>query len=146
MKRQFDQQEYNRSNQKAIIPVAGWLTGKGYVVDTTEDFGADIRAHAHNKVEYHEVEINNQWKGKFKYPHIQICERKDKLWEKHPIEDLTFWQLSWTGKSAWKFPACAVATSNKVQLWCNCREGRVQEWFYRIPIDNPSVERITFNK
>lgn len=114
MKKKFSRSLYNMADKTAKDIISNHLKSEGHlIVNSKENYYADIETTKDGESFFHEAEMKYSWKGKWPehWSEIRIPSRKKRLLDKYNEDDLTFYVISSDGENFWKIPADVVRSS-----------------------------------
>lgn len=117
VRKKFDQNLYNQTNNKAIRAGVAYLKSQGHtILDKTENYGPDIISERNGVLHYTEVETKLVWSGDWPdhwEDNVRLPERKKRLIkiakDNNAVLDFIIFNKEYT--RAWKARADVVASS-----------------------------------
>jgi hypothetical protein len=109
-RKEFENNLYQTYDPMAKKALSRLLRKRGHeVLDTKENFGADIKAKINGKEHYCEVEVKRGWEGKWPmhWTDVRIPERKQRLLKQHSedLSRLSFFVFAMDMQRVWRIPA-----------------------------------------
>ena len=136
VRKRFDRALYEAYDQKAKDALVGILVKKDHViVNTDENYYADVVSEKHGLTFYNEAEVKIAWSGDWPthWEEIRIPERKTRLLEKYKNEEgvLNFYIFDKELKQAWRIKDTALTSARLKEA--RGRYIQKGEKFYHIP-------------
>ena len=136
VRKRFDRALYEAYDQKAKDALVGLLVKKDHViVNTDENYYADVVSEKHGLTFYNEAEVKIAWSGDWPthWEEIRIPERKTRLLEKYKNEEgvLNFYIFDKELKQAWRIKDTALTPARLKEA--RGRYIQKGEKFYHIP-------------
>ena len=136
VRKRFDRALYEAYDQKAKDALVGLLVKKDHViVNTDENYYADVVSEKHGLTFYNEAEVKIAWSGDWPthWEEIRIPERKTRLLEKYKNEEgvLNFYIFDKELKQAWRIKDTALTPARLKEA--SGRYIQKGEKFYHIP-------------
>lgn len=128
----FEYSRYQKYDAPAKELLVSLLKRHGHtILDTKEDYSADVVSSKNGKVFYSEAEIKKPWTGVWpsNWSEIRIPERKKKLIQKHGT--VWFYLFSGDFKRCWRI--CSDSLNNRMLRQAAGRNIYDGEEFYHIP-------------
>lgn len=136
--RKFRPEVYNKVDGPSKQALIKYLEGEGHtIVDSKEDFYADVKSEKDGVLYYHEAERKAQWSGNWPtwWAEVRIPARKRRLVQKYKdnLNNLYFFVFNKTYDKAWKIKGTQM-TDESIQkpTGPNYRMPE-NETFYHIP-------------
>jgi len=145
VRKKFNRDLYNKTNNKAIQKGVAYLKSQGHkILDKTETYGPDIVSEKAGKLYYTEVETKLVWSGDWpeSWKDVRLPERKKRLIElaKNNKASLSFIIFNKEYKQAWKIPADVVDSSPLEEI--SNRYVSKGEYFFVIPLKKAKLLKI----